>query len=228
MFPVIVKDKDDTQADSKRLRAGIEAEKQMAFYLRRKFGEDDAVFVLNDIRLTRGDEVAQIDHLVVHKYGMIIIESKSVTGEIRVNAQEEWVRTYGRKRTGMPSPVRQAERQGELLQKLLQDNRKNLREKMLFGMKQGGFQNCPIQILVAISDQGIIKRGRKPIPELYKADQIADEVVEIIKRHRKGGSLIGGNAKDDGKWGNYIFKDSELQKVVQFLKDWHSPATGDA
>ena len=216
---MILKEIDITESTDKFLKAGIAAEKQMAFYLRRKFDETKGIFVFNDLKIRRGEETAQIDHLIVHKHGMIIIESKSVTGQVQINAQGEWVRSYGRNHSGMPSPVLQARRQGAVLRSLLQDNAKNLRGKALLGLMQAGFKSCPIQILVAISDQGIIKRGKQKIPELLKADQIADEADGIISRHRKGGSLIG---KKDGDWGMYVFKPVEQQAVAKFLLDWHT------
>ncbi|MAJ47555.1 MAG: hypothetical protein CMJ57_09555, partial [Planctomycetaceae bacterium] len=100
--------------------AGIAAEKQLAHYLNRGFGETKHVFIFNDLRVVHNGEVAQIDHLVLHGSGLVIIESKSVSTSISVNRQGEFTRTYQGKRSGMPSPIEQAKRQGDLLRKLLQ------------------------------------------------------------------------------------------------------------
>ncbi len=45
------------------MRAGEEAEKQMAFYLRRTFAKANDYYVLNDLRIVHGGSVAQIDQL---------------------------------------------------------------------------------------------------------------------------------------------------------------------
>ncbi|MCR9115470.1 MAG: NERD domain-containing protein, partial [bacterium] len=82
---MIAKESNATQPTDKRQLAGFNAEKQMAFYLRRAFGESSDVFVFNDLRIVRNDEVAQIDHLVLHRYGFAIVESKSITGTVEVN-----------------------------------------------------------------------------------------------------------------------------------------------
>ena len=83
-----------------RRRAGVAAEKQMAHYLHREFGRDSEIHMVHGLRLIDADQpepdgnvgVCQIDHLVIHRWGMFIVESKSVTEEIRVRSdgsQEE-------------------------------------------------------------------------------------------------------------------------------------------
>lgn len=90
---------------------GYQAEKQMAFYLKRTFQNSNDVQVINDLRLAMNDDVAQIDHLIVHRYGFIIVESKSVTSKISINEHEEWTRHYPKYTRGMPSPVKQQDKQ---------------------------------------------------------------------------------------------------------------------
>ena len=236
---MIVKDKDNISEPSANEAKGAVAEKQMAFYLNRQFGESKDVFVFNDLRVERNGEVAQIDHLIVHLYGLVIIESKSVNGSITVNEHLE----FERKTTGIPSPIEQARRQGALLRLLLEDHKSELRGK-IFGLKQSGFKNCPINIFVAISDTGKIRRlGRKTkIPELMKADQVSGTVQQVIESHRKGGSIQYGELllasidalegkktkkkkQTNENLGNYKFKDTELEKVVHFLKQSHRPVS---
>ena len=235
---MIIKDKDSIANASKNEAKGEAAEKQMAFYLNRQFGDSKDVFVFNDLRVERNGEVAQMDHLIVHQFGFIIVESKSVTGSITVNDHLE----FERKTTGIPSPIEQAKRQGELLRSLLSDHKKELLGKV-FGLMQAGFNNCPINILVAISDTGKIRRvGRKiKIPELMKADQVSVAAQELIAAHKKGGSIQFGEIllesmdimegkktkkkpqpKED--LGDFKFKKDELAKVVEFLKTAHKPA----
>ena len=92
--------------------AGAKAEAQLAFYLRRAFVDDPAILVFHDLRFKddTGDS-AQIDHLILHPYGFIVIESKSVSTGVKVNRQGEWVRFWDRQPQGMPSPVQQTETQ---------------------------------------------------------------------------------------------------------------------
>lgn len=53
---------------------------------------------------TRG-EYAQIDHLVVHPFRLVNIESKSIHGEVKVNGHGEWSRSYRGQWYGMPTGV---------------------------------------------------------------------------------------------------------------------------
>lgn len=221
---MIVKERDPVAPSGRWEWAGAKAEQQMAFYLRRRFGERRDVHVFNDLRVVREGETAQIDHLVLHKHGLIVIESKSVTGEVHINEHLEFVRVNGNRRQGMPSPIQQALRQGQLLRKLLNDNRESLRGRKLLGLLQGGFSYCPAQVLVAISDQGIIHRPKREVPELHKADQVPDEVDAIVTRHRNGAKAL---LNPDGDWGMYSMDPVEIERVIAFLLAQHVPAAGD-
>ena len=126
-----------TPADP-RLRAGVEAERQMAHYLHRKFHDDPATHLLHGLRLedlTQPEQdgspgVCQIDHLMVHRWGMFVIESKSASEEVRVRPDDtggdEWSRVYRGRETGMASPIRQAGRQSEFLRTFLERHRGEL------------------------------------------------------------------------------------------------------
>ncbi len=217
---MIAKEKTPKRTKGRKERAGDSAEQQMAFYLDRAFGERDDVHVFNDLRIERARAAAQIDHLVIHPWGMIIIESKSVTGEIQINPQNEFVRLHGRKRTGMPSPILQARRQKDLLVKLLDDRKEELLGKVLLGLGHAKFGVYDYEVMVAISDQGIIQRPDASLPELVKADQITDAVSAIIARHRKAARLL---SKVDGDYGLFKFREDEFDRVVAFLTDAHAP-----
>jgi hypothetical protein len=207
-------------------KAGYEAEKQMAFYLRRAFAESSDVFVFNDLRLVRNEEVAQIDHLVLHRYGFYVIESKSVTDSIEVNANLEFTRVYGSRRTGMKSPLVQANMQVDLLRSLLNDHKERLREKRMAGLSQPSFQNDRFNILVAISDQGVIQRKGGNPDGLVKADQVPAIICERIDRGDRTMGVRGFTRYllADEEQGRKMLDDkvpaltaSELQSIREFL-----------
>ena len=117
---MIYKKVDEKENLTKIEKFGYEAEQQLAFYLNRSFKDNDSIHVINDLRLKMDDEVAQIDHLIIHKYGFIIVESKSSTSTICINEYGEWSRQYNTYETGIPSPINQAKRQIDFLQKYLE------------------------------------------------------------------------------------------------------------
>lgn len=79
---MIVLEKQGERPSNPLLAAGFDAEAQMAFYLRRAFGDATDVFVFHDLRLSRNGERAQMDHLVFHRFGFVIVESKSITADV--------------------------------------------------------------------------------------------------------------------------------------------------
>jgi hypothetical protein len=229
---MIAKEKTSPVPSDKFGRAGHDAEMQMAFYLRRAFAEAADVYVYNDLRLIRNGEVAQIDHLIFHRYGFIIVESKSVVGTITVNAQGEFTRTFDGITRGMPSPIRQAKLQAELLLKLLNDHKTQLRRKVLFGLQQGEFGIARIKTLVAISDRGIIQRQQCDPPELCKAEQVAERIREAIQRHTHASSFVGvvkasladrKTAEQLDKDALAAYTDEEMDAICRFLSARHTP-----
>jgi len=207
-----------------RTKAGERAEKQMAHYLERAFGHSKKVWVFHDLRFELGEgDAVQIDHLILYQYGIILIESKSVTTEVRINQSKEWDRKF-RGWKGMPSPVQQAKRQVDALRKLLNDNAGDLLGKMMMGTLQKGFTHFSIRSLVAISDQGRISGpGRQEIEsQIHKADQICDEVKAIMKQRKKEESLIGPLVSSiHSDIGN--LSEKEQTAIGNFFLERHTP-----
>lgn len=217
---MIAKTKDAVACANRFERAGAAAEEQMAFYLRRSFGDSPDIIVINDLRLVDAGDSAQIDHLVLHPFGIVIIESKSISGEIEVNGHGEFFRHWNGRQQGMPSPIQQAKRQAEFLRTLLNQHREALRDKRLLGHVQPGFTHCPIVVRVAISDKGIIVRERADPPELAKADSICEGIRQEIARHRKASSFF---TRPDGDYGVWGLNSNELARVADFLLKQHTP-----
>lgn len=233
------------------VRAGAAAERQLAFYLHRAFHARPELFVLNNLRLVDPQQpeqdgragVCQIDHLVLHRRGAFIIESKSVSGQISVRGDgaggDEWSRLHSGRQCGMASPIQQAKRQGEFLRAYLQRHREHLLGKVAPGVRlltrlvagtdQRGFRKFPIQIVVAISDGGTIDRvgGWQEPSEpfqtfLTKADLVPEKVRGEFERHHKATGLLSrpGAAGEYGIWSMPL---DEVSVVAEFLRDNHVP-----
>jgi hypothetical protein len=213
---VIIKELDPYSPGDRFEKAGREAEEQMAFYLRRAFKQDQKIRVLNGVRLVRDGEVAQMDHLILHKFGFIIVESKSVTSEVRVDQHGAWTRVYKGTEHGMKSPVIQAHMQADILSRILEDHCVELLGKLL-GLKKhfGGF---PMDVLVAISDGGVLKRAAEVAPEACKADQVADRVLELIAHYRKLANPFTPAFKVA-----ISFADGDIERITSFLLAHHTP-----
>lgn len=212
---MIVKDLEPQQHADPLRRAGYDAERQMAHYLKRAFAEDPRKFVFHNLRLERRGEIAQIDHLILHRFGLLIIESKSVAGQVGVNEHGEWTRWWNRQGRGMPSPVLQARRQLDLLLALLDDHTTELMDRSMLGLKQRTLSGVRRDVLVAISDGGRITR-KADVPELVKADQVPDRVKAII------------GAEQEKTFGSFGLTDAEMTRIQAFLRNRHVPAPAEA
>ena len=217
---MIVKELDPVTAADPLSRAGRRAEGQMAFYLRRAFADAPDLRVFNGIRLEREDDAAQIDHLILHRWGVVIVESKSVTSCVEINERGEWTREWNGKQKGMASPTLQARRQGDFLRRSLENSAETLLAKIL-GLVQASFTNMPVDVLVAISDDGIIQQPKDGVQEaVCKADQVPDRVRALVDSHRRAARLFSFNTK-----GGYRFSEADVVRIADFLMAEHKPLT---
>ena len=92
---MIVKENTNPTPTDRFEKAGYEAERKVAYYLKMAFGENPDLLILNDLRIELEDGItAQMDHLIIHQHGLVIIESKSVAGKLQVQDDGQWVRWY--------------------------------------------------------------------------------------------------------------------------------------
>lgn len=231
-----------------RRRAGIDAERQMAHYLHRAFATSSEYFVLNDLRIEDPTQpeangkhgVCQIDHLVVHRFGMFIVESKSSKQGFSIRDDgfggDEWTRKDKNGDQAIASPLQQAKRQGEFLRKVLNRHAETLLGKMEFGLRtlskvlhgsdQRGFRHVPMQVIVAISDHSHIDRanmrklsGTPCSDHICKADLVTARIAEEYQRHVQGHSLLKAEHSNYGTWS---MKPEEAIRVAHFLAEQHA------
>jgi len=217
---VIVKNKETSSSKDIRQIAGDKQEQDVAFFLRRAYKDNQKIFVFNDLRFEFNDEVAQIDHLILYPYGFILIESKSITGEVKVNNSQEWMRSYKHQWSGMRSPIKQVELQTKLLSQLLDENKKQLLPKLL-GMQQGFGGRCWDQIC-AISSNAIVHRDEMPkkiSDQLVKSEFVVDKLTKLMNiPTSKIISFLKPN--DSRPW----FSPESMDKISDFLIEHHKLA----
>jgi len=218
---MISKELDDFTANNSWEKNGRKAEEQVAFYLRRHFHSKNNIFVINGLRFRGMDQTfTQIDHLVLCKFGIFIIESKSVTSVVKYDADGQWLRLWNNRWTGMPSPIQQGKNQEIALREILQANRETLRSKLIFGLAQGGFGHMPINILIAISDTGrIIAPPNKNEHSgfVLKADQVCEKINSMIAEYDKANSLLFSKELP------WSMPQEDAEKTVAFLLQLHEP-----
>lgn len=179
---MIILEKQLSGSENSFIAAGEKQESNVAFYLRRAYKDHPKVMVFNDVKLSHNNENAQIDHLIVYPYGFILIESKSITGEVKVNQYQEWSRSYRGQWQGVSSPIKQVELQESLLKDLLRAHKSSILSKIL-NIKQQGFGGRCWDRLCAISSNAII--DRKHIPKninrvLVKSEFLVEKLNSIM------------------------------------------------
>ena len=104
-----------------RLRKGAAGERTAAHFLNREFGASDRIGILHDLRLEVDGDVAQIDHLVIHRVQQAawVLETKNYSGNLSCDEHGDWTVWHGKKPTPIASPVSQARRQIILLRQWL-------------------------------------------------------------------------------------------------------------
>lgn len=216
---MIVKELDELVYEDRFSQAGYEAEKQLAYYLKHKFHADENILIINNLRFRWLDAYNQIDHLIIHEFGIIIVESKSVSSKVKYNAREEWNRLWDNSWKAMNNPVKQAERQGDAIKTLLRDNCEILLGK-LFGIKQKGFRFMPVDCIVAISDScdKIERPAGDPYADIVvKADLVTDRICLILETLKKRNSVF---SKEYEPWKMSL---EETIRVKDFLLKQHEP-----
>ncbi len=214
---MVIKPYVDREERDPRRSAGRRAERQMAHYLDRPFHDRKKLHVLHDVRIEHDGEVAQMDHLVVHGYGVTIVESKSVSTSVRINAAGEWERQWDGRWRGMPDPILQGERQGLVLKRILISRESELLDKVL-GMFQGTFTNMALDVFAAISDDGTIRRAKTgQAPRAMKADAIPKAIEDLVASYRRDTSFLNPNLRAVAK-APRDFNDAELLRIGHFLR----------
>lgn len=205
---MILKEKDFKDKKSYLQKLGDNAEKQMAFYLKRYFGESEKFFVFNDLKITHNGETCQIDHLVLTTTGFFIIESKSCVGQISYDNKDQWIRHTEKRNYGMQSPIQQVELQIKILKAFLQDKADKDRDLLgtLVGIPQGFGARLYMKI-VAIADNTIVKHPEEANSNVLKDDSVCNFIL-----NNQRGMMSKFLSEDIG------FTSKQVSNIVEILK----------
>ncbi len=114
--------------------------------LKNAFKGNEDVILLNDIRLPfEQDRTTNVDHVVLHSYGITLINSRAIYGKIEVNYRGEWSRNQRGQNVAMQNPI-------ELFKYVSKHLRHQLTENigLLLTRPKGSnktFENMPIDVL---------------------------------------------------------------------------------
>lgn len=174
-----VSDKDKIDKDIKLLELGLQGEKEIAFELK---NANIGMYVLHDVTLSYEDLKAQIDYVIVTKGYTYLVECKNLLGDIIVDNQGQFMRSYevkGKKiKEGIYSPYTQAVRHKEILKKRWLSKRNKL-QIMLW---EKSFENMWYKPLVVLSNSKCLLNTKYAPNDVKKNTIRVDQLVSYIKR----------------------------------------------
>ncbi|MFK7160438.1 nuclease-related domain-containing protein [Marinospirillum sp. MEB164] len=119
---------------------------EAATRLRNAFKNNEDVLVLNDIRLPMDEErTLNIDHIVIHSYGITLINSRTIYGKIEVNYRGEWSRNIKGREVAMQNPIEMFKYVSRNLREMLTQQIDALLTRAKGSQKT--FENMPIDVL---------------------------------------------------------------------------------
>ncbi|NEW61663.1 NERD domain-containing protein, partial [Sulfurovum sp. bin170] len=110
------------RADLSRVENGYQAEKDNAYYLDFRFKDNPRNILLHDIRIEHNGKTAQIDHIIINRLGIEVLESKSFTGTLSIKGDGSLNVKYGQKTQTFPNPIEQNKRHAEILANFIKEN----------------------------------------------------------------------------------------------------------
>ncbi len=121
------------KSDLAKLKNGYISEKDNAYLLDFELKDSKNIVVLHDIRIEHNDRVAQIDHILISRLEVTVLESKSFSGNLTSKDDGSLLVAYGKNKTRYPNPIEQNRRHVQVLQNLINDKFNLQTNTKLFG-----------------------------------------------------------------------------------------------
>lgn len=201
--PVFLKDDSDTaeyieclKGFSERVDRGLKAniekeiklaaigeagEKNIAFELR---NSGLPMYILHNVYIETEDLSAQIDYIVVTRHITFIIECKNLIGNIEIDNDGNFIRSYelnGKKfREGVYSPITQNQRHMEVLRRICKEAKGSILSKYLFDKN---FSENYKSIVVLANSKTILEAryAKKEVKEtVIRADQLIGYMKDAL------------------------------------------------
>lgn len=160
-------------ADIRALQAGIVGEERILYELQNSHMD---MFVLHDLYLEHNGLTAQIDFLVATPQRIFVLESKQLFGYIEITKRGDFIRSFGKKREGIYSPITQNQRHLELIHAMKRDSR-GLAMNLLV---DGDFDDI-YRSLVVLANPKTVLKDRYATKEVKRQVVRADQLVSTIK-----------------------------------------------
>lgn len=160
--------------------SGLKGEEQIAFELKNS-GID--MYILRDICLTYEELSAQIDYMIVTRKRVYIIECKNLIGNVEINSNGDFIRTYqlrGKQiKEGIYSPITQNVRHLQIIKEVRKADKGNFIAKKIF---ENSFDNNYKSIIVLANPKTILnaRYAKKEVKEqIVRSDQLIQKIKDM-------------------------------------------------
>lgn len=174
--------KKQIEQDMKMVSYGIAGEEAIAFELKNSFMP---LLVLHDLYFEVDGMSAQIDYIIITKKAALIVECKNLIGDIEINNQGEFIRTYTwfgkKKREGIYSPVTQNQRHLDVIRAMQLKNRNFFVQAFI----NKTFQSQYHSVVVLANPKSVLhtKYAKRDVRDkVIRCDQL----IEYIKKLNAG------------------------------------------
>lgn len=106
-------------SDLKKVKSGYEAEKENAYYLDFELEKSKNLILIHDIRLEHDGRAAQFDHILISRFGIELLETKSSKGIMTINNDGSIDIKNGRYTNTYLNPLEQSKRHALVLKEFL-------------------------------------------------------------------------------------------------------------
>lgn len=165
----------------KQLEYGLKGEENILYELK---NSHLPMYIMHDINLEFGKFKSQIDYIIITKSNIYIIESKNLFGDIKIDINGNFIRSYkiGDKvyKEGIYSPITQNEKHLELL-KLIGYENKNMIDKLIFDKLFYKYYKS----LVVLSNSKTILNDKEASYKIKDKVVKVDRLIDYIKEHDK-------------------------------------------
>jgi len=199
---MIFKELDPFDSQNADLLAIHRAQEQMGYYLRRAFGTSEEIDALSGVRLSSGGVLAQIDHLVLHPFGMLVVDCQSVLGGLQVHYDGRWLSWRNSQAVEMPSPIERVFAQAAAFKQFLEKKAK----------RPEFFERVEIAVMVAVPDKGTIEwPSSGALSVVCNADQVPNRVRKHVQEYASR------------SMGKGVLNLEQRHQLAEFLRVAHKP-----
>jgi len=198
------------ETDLKKLKSGLEAEQENAYYLNFEFEKSKHLILLHDIRLEHDGRTAQFDHLLISRFGIELLETKSSNSEMTINEDGSINLKNGKYTNTYPNPLEQSRRHGVVLRDFIDS-------KVLLSKRIDIFGGIEITSKVLINPKTTLIN--KTLPDGFeRADSFVSKrrkeidglgIFKVLSTFSKGYSI------------------DKAKEIAQILVDAHTPVDFD-